>query len=78
MEAMNEATREQIARDASQWWARNDGPTEDPEGLFEDAYADGATHQHHISFEAGKKEGYYFTASNHPKLKEQLEALKKV
>lgn len=52
---MTDETREQIALDAAHWWARNDGPTEDPDGLSEDSYIDGTINQHPISYEAGRK-----------------------
>jgi hypothetical protein len=51
---MTEETRKQIAHDALTWWHASNGPTEDPDGIMEDAFIDGAQHQDDIA----EKRGY--------------------
>jgi len=55
---MTHEIRSQIRSRAKQFWIANDGPAEDPDGLFEDAYIEGAERQDPIAEKRDYNQGF--------------------
>jgi hypothetical protein len=55
---MSDEIRKQIAKKANLWWTDNDGPDEDPDGFFEDAYIEGAIKFYSVGFSDGHRAGW--------------------
>lgn len=54
---MTDATRDQIKRDADDWWVHFFGDDDSADDVYKAAWLDGATHQHPIAHAQGVKEG---------------------